>query len=77
MQKAPAQQAAAAPANQPPLTKARRNRVQEQDLDAPAEQLFDKIEDAGNFSLLDGPDPDDVLTLSGADRKDLCGSDSS
>jgi formylglycine-generating enzyme required for sulfatase activity len=41
------------------------------DVDAPAEQQFDKLDDLNNFSLLEGPDPEDVLTVVNADPEGM------
>lgn len=63
LQNAPVQRAAA-PANQPQLTKAPAKPASKgKEPDAPVEQLFDKLDDTQNFVLLDGPNPDDVLTV--------------
>lgn len=54
----------AAPANQPQFATARgKPAPKSKDVDAPAEQLFEKIDDLSNFSLLEGPDPEDVLSV--------------
>lgn len=66
MGNAPAQPAV--PANQPQMAKApSKPAVKNRDVNAPVEQLFDKLDDAGNFSLLEGPSPSDVLTVVNAD----------
>lgn len=63
LQNAPVQRAVA-PANQPQLTKAPAKPASKgKEPDAPVEQLFDKLDDTQNFALLDGPNPDDVLTV--------------